>query len=81
MGSRNIGGGNDYWVSPGDDGRWRLQREGTKRASAVFERQRDAIQRGRELASHAHSELIIQGTDGRIRAKDSHGNDPRSSRG
>jgi len=80
MGSRNVGGGSDYWVSPGDDGRWRVQREGTQRASGVFDRQLDAVRRGKQLASRAHSELIVQGTDGRIRSKDSYGNDPRSRR-
>jgi hypothetical protein len=39
--------------------------------------QDEAIKQGRILAEDQNSELVIHGADGRIREKDSHGNDPR----
>lgn len=69
-------GGDDYWVSPRQDGRWEVQREGTKRPSNVFARQREAIDRGKELAKAGRAELIVQNRRGQIRSKDSYGSDP-----
>ena len=39
--------------------------------------QDEAIRQGRHLAEDQNSELVIHGRDGKIREKDSHGNDPR----
>jgi hypothetical protein len=36
----------------------------------------EAIREGRKLAEQERGELVIHGKDGRIREKDSHGNDP-----
>ena len=71
-------GNDDYWVSPRNDGHWEVQREGTSRASNVYDRQRDAIDRGKQLAKTRRSELIVQNAKGKIRSKDSYGNDPPS---
>lgn len=43
--------------------------------------QRLAIVIARLIARANRSELIVQGEDGRIRARDSHGFDPRRSKG
>jgi hypothetical protein len=43
--------------------------------------QRAAIALARKLAEANRSELIVQGKDGRIRLRDSHGNDPFPPRG
>ena len=64
-------------VEPRPDGRWAVQTDGTQRADSLHERQSDAIQRARELADNKKTELVIKGENGRIRAKDSHGSDPR----
>ena len=45
---------------------------------SMHETQDEAIKQGRFLAEDQNSELVIHGKDGRIREKDSHGNDPRS---
>lgn len=75
---RGRGGSDDYWVSKRPEGDWALQREGAKRASGLFDRQGDAIRRGKALAKKARSELIVKNGEGRIRSKDSFGNDPPS---
>jgi uncharacterized protein DUF2188 len=43
--------------------------------------QREAIAIARRIAQANRSELIIQGREGRIVSRDSHGHDPRRSRG
>lgn len=60
---------------------WAVQKEAGKKPSAVRPTQRAAIEIGREIARNQQSELIIHGEDGRIRERDSHGHDPRSSKG
>jgi len=65
----------NYWVSPTDDGQWKVQREGAERAAGVFDTQKDADARARELATNSGGERITQGRDGRIRSKDSYGNE------
>jgi hypothetical protein len=40
--------------------------------------QDEAIKEGRGLAEEQNAELVIHGQEGRIREKDSHGNDPRN---
>ena len=64
-------------VEPRSSGRWAVQTDGTSRADSLHDRQSDAIKRARELAKNKGTELVIKGQDGRIRAKDSEGNDPR----
>jgi hypothetical protein len=36
------------------------------------------MREGRKLAEQEQSELVIHSEDGKIREKDSHGNDPRN---
>ena len=67
--------GKNQWVSP-RNGRWAVHGEGNSRDTAIFSTQREAIARAREIAINQKSELIIQGRNGRIRSKDSYGNDP-----
>lgn len=67
----------NYWVTPTDDGQWKVQREGAERASGVFDTQREADNRARDLARSSGGERITQGRDGRIRSKDSYGNESK----
>ena len=55
---------------------WGILREGGQRSSHVFDTQAQAIQAGRDIARQGQGELLIHGQDGRIRARDSYGNDP-----
>jgi len=64
-------------VEPRPDGRWAVQTDGAMRATKLFDRKSEAIVRGRELAGNKKTELVIKTGAGRIRAKDSRGNDSR----
>ena len=68
--------GNNQWVSPRINGKWGVHGEGNSRDTNVFDTQAEAIARAREIAINQHSEVIVQGRNGRIRSKDSYGNDP-----
>ncbi len=63
------------------DGRWAIRGEGNQRDTSVHDTQRDAIEAGRAIAQNQQSELIIHGRDGKIRERDSYGNDPHPPRG
>ena len=58
------------------DGSWAVIGAGDERASSLFKTQAEAIGNGREIAINNRSELVIHGTDNKIRDKDSYGNDP-----
>lgn len=71
--------GKNQWVSPRGD-QWGVHGEGNSKDTKLFDTQGDAADYAREIAKHQGSEVIIQRPDGRIRSKDSYGNDPRSVR-
>ena len=58
-----------------DDG-WAVRGAGSQRATSIHRTQQDAIDAGREIVRNQSSELFIHGRDGRIRDRDSYGNDP-----
>jgi uncharacterized protein DUF2188 len=60
---------------------WAVEREGSKRASSLHDKQKQAEQQGRKTAKNNRTELIIHSQQGQIRARDSYGSDPRSSKG
>ncbi len=59
-----------------NNGQWQLKRENATRATKIFNTQKEAIAFGRKIAIRQQSELIIHNRQGRIRDKDSYGNDP-----
>lgn len=65
----------NQWVSP-RDGKWAVHGEGNQRDTKLFATQGEAADYGRAIAMNQMSELIIQGRNGKIRSKDSYGNDP-----
>ena len=67
--------GRNQWVSPRPDG-WAVHGEGAKRDTKVYPTQKQALDRAIEIAKRQKKEVIVQGQDGRIRSKDSYGNDP-----
>lgn len=67
--------GKNQWVVRYGD-KWAVKGEGNKRATKVTDTQKQAINVAKEIAQNQKSELIIQGRDGKIRSKDSYGNDP-----
>lgn len=68
--------GKNQWVSPRPDGKWGVHGEGNSRDTNLFDTQAEAINRAREIAKNQRSEVIVQRPGGRIRSKDSYGNDP-----
>jgi hypothetical protein len=66
-------------VPHGDQWAWR--REGTDRVSGIVPTQTEAIDRARPVSQRERGELFIHRPNGQIRDRDSHGNDPRSSKG
>ena len=67
-------GKNQHVVPDGND--WAVQGEGNSRRTSVHDTQSQAIDAARDIARNQHSELLIHGRDGQIRARDSYGNDP-----
>ena len=68
-------------VEPRARGRWAVQTDGTQRADSLHDRKSDAVTRARELAANKQTELVIKNEGGKIVAKNSHGNDPRKTKG
>jgi hypothetical protein len=63
-----------------DGDRWKVEVEGGG-AEGSYDGQEQAIGEAREIARRNQSELLVHGRDGRIRQRDSHGNDPRDEPG
>lgn len=62
-------------VVPHEDG-WAVKSGGAARAAKVTATQKEAIEVGKQIATNRGAELLVHGEDGRIRSKDSYGNDP-----
>ena len=67
--------GKNQHVVPHDDG-WAVRGEENERLTSIHSTQSDAIDAARDIARNERSEVVIHGRDGRIRDKDSYGNDP-----
>lgn len=65
---------NQHIVKHGDD--WAVKGAGASKATSLHDTQAEAIDQGRKIAKNQKTELLIHGEDGRIRARDSYGNDP-----
>ena len=63
-------------VVPNPNGGWDVKGAGNSRATRHTDTQREAINIAKNIARNQNSEAIIHGRDGRIRDKDSYGNDP-----
>ena len=68
-------------VVPNPKGGWDVKTGGSQRAIKHFETKQPAIDFGRGVSQRRQSEFLIHGTNGRIQAKNSHGNDPFPPRG
>ncbi len=54
---------------------WSVKTEGSQKAYRTVSTQKEAIQIGKNVASNNSSELLIHGVNGKIREKNSYGND------
>ena len=70
-----------HHVVPSSNGGWNVKVSGGERAIKHTDTKQEAVTRAREISRNQHTELVIHNRDGRIAQKDSHGNDPRSSKG
>ena len=66
-------------IVPHPDG-WAVKPEGSAPLS-THRTQQAAIDNGRAISQAQSGELLIHGRDGRIRERDSHGNDPFPPKG
>lgn len=71
---------NSHHVVPHDGG-WAVRKAGSDRVSEKFDRQSDAIDRGRDISRNQGTELIIHDKHGVINRRDSHGHDPYPPKG
>ena len=55
---------------------WQVKAEKATKATKNFNTQKAAIEYAKDIAKNQKSELVIHGKDGKIRDKDSYGNDP-----
>lgn len=72
--------GKNQHVTPVGD-KWQVKGAGNEKATATFNTQREAIDRAREIAINQQSEVFIHGRNGKIRERNSYGNDPFPPRG
>jgi hypothetical protein len=62
-------------VEPRRDGRWAVQKNGTKRASKLFDTKTPAVAQARAQAKREGAELVVKDQAGKIQSKDAHGRD------
>lgn len=63
------------------NGEWAVLREGAQRDSSHHATQAAAIETARLTASRERTELFVHGRNGKIRQRDSYGNDPFPPKG
>ncbi|MGB7374648.1 DUF2188 domain-containing protein [Pontixanthobacter sp.] len=67
-------------VVPSSNG-WKVRKAGSPRASSTHGTQKEAIETATRIARNQKTELYIHGRDGRIRERNSYGNDPYPPKG
>lgn len=70
----------NQWVVKRDN-EWAVRGEGNSRDTSHHKTQSEAIVAAKSIAQNQKSELIIQGKDGKIRDKNSYGNDDSPPKG
>lgn len=73
--------GKNQHVTPHPLGGWQVKGAGNSKATVRTSTQKEAAKIAREISKNQHSELIIHGVNGQIRAKDSYGNDAYPPKG
>ena len=67
--------GKDQHVVPAEGG-WGIRGSGNSRLTSVHRTQAEAAEAARDIARNQRSEVVIHDRHGKIRDKDSYGNDP-----
>ncbi len=68
----------DQHVVPNPNGGWDVKAERAKKATKHFDNQMDAYKYAQQIARNQRTEAFLHGRDGKIRARESYGNDPRN---
>ncbi len=63
------------------NGQWAIRGERNQRVTQIYDTQKEAIGRAREISINQQSEMFIHRRDGRIRERNSYGNDPYPPKG
>ena len=66
--------GKNQHVVP-NNGKWQVKGEGNQRATGTYNTQKEAIDHAKSIAKNQKSEVLIHGKNGKIRDKNSYGND------
>lgn len=67
--------GKNQHVVPSNN-QWAVKGAGNTKATSLHNTQADATKAAREIAINQKSEVLIHGTNGQIRDRNSYGNDP-----
>jgi uncharacterized protein YdaT len=67
--------GRNQHVTP-KGGSWQVKGAGNEKATSTTNTQKQAIEIAKGIAENQKTEVVIHGRDGKIRDKDSYGNDP-----
>lgn len=73
--------GKNQHVVKGKNGSWAVKGEGNSKSTSCHNTQAEAIGRAKEIAIKQKSEVVIHGKDGKIRDRNSYGNDPYPPKG
>ena len=73
--------GKNQHVTPHPQGGWQVKGAVNQRATVRTDTQAQAKAIARNIARNNRAELIVHGTNGRIREKSSYGNDPYPPKG
>lgn len=73
--------GKSQHVTRHPKGGWQVKGAGNSKATARTTTQAEAIYIAKNIAVNNKSELVIHGTNGKIREKNSYGNDPYPPKG
>ncbi len=68
-------------VVPNKKGGWDIKSGGSSKSTKHYSTKKPAVDRAREISRNKSGELFIHRKDGTIQNRDSHGNDPRKSKG
>ena len=72
--------GKNQWVVPTNGG-WGVRGEGNEKLTKVCKTQNEAIAIARKIAINQQSELTVLGANGKIRLKNTYGEDPFPPKG
>jgi len=72
--------GKNQHVVPHNNG-WAVRGEGNSKVTSIHSTQHEAIEQAKSIAQNQQSEMLVHGEDGRIRERNSYGNDPYPPKG